>query len=495
MKRRVQTRRMSVERLEDRRLLSVGVTGRPDWVHAYPRAPSVLAASQYSKKPPKPTPPPVPPPIPPPTPIPAPELPAYLPNMTAYTAATSVAGLIASTSSGQVLVILGTEVADAITLSESGSTFSVASGASTQTFTGTFAGIAVYGFGGNDTLRFTSTIAQSLTTVLYAGVGDDTLYEAGPDKAYLYGQDGNDMLVSVGGNADILAGGQGLDSLWLDTTDWLVDVETIETVAKSVHKVAAFQGAPLEIAGQDMIDPAASYAYTNLFINRPLWVDGPRYNDIAQGQVGDCYFLAGLSAMADTDPALLRQSVAALGDGTYAVRFYRNGSEVYYRVDAQLPTLGTAPAYAKLSKTGELWVALEEKAFAMFRYGQYGYTGYQYIAGGSLQEPYVAVLGATYSTLYGSGSADVLAQSVASALADGHAVSAGSDNVSGSPIVAAHAYAVRSSTLENGVWFVTVYNPWGFDGRVWDAIPSDGLLRMTAAQFLAWFQYSVVCLA
>ena len=54
-----------------------------------------------------------------------------------------------------------------------------------------------------------------------------------------------------------------------------------------------------------------------------------------------------------------------------AVRFYRDTTEHYYRIDAELPA---GPAYARLTPDGELWVALLEKAFAQFRYGQNSYA-------------------------------------------------------------------------------------------------------------------------
>jgi len=38
---------------------------------------------------------------------------------------------------------------------------------------------------------------------------------------------------------------------------------------------------------------------------------------------------------------------------------------------------------------------------------------------------------------------------------------------------------------------VTVYNPWGIDGRSWDSNSNDGLLKITIAQFQACF--STIC--
>ena len=446
---------------------------------------------------------PVPTPSPtptPPEPTPSPTLPSFLPGLDAYAAGAAIAGQILATGSGSVLAILGTAVADQITLSQAGSTVTLTTSAGSQDFTGSFAGIAVYGFDGMDTIRLTNSIAQSVVTVIYAGLGNDVIYEAGPDTAYLYGGDGNDSLVSVGGLADFLYGGAGLDTFWLDGADSLVDAESAETAAKSVHQITAFvqpttdpaKAVSLEIGGQDIVDPVAGYAYTNNFVSRPLWGSGPQYNDIAQGALSDCYFLAGLSALADTDPALLQQSITALGDGTYAVRFYSGGSEVYYRIDGQLPTTGSSPAYAHLTRNGgALWAPLLEKAFAQFRRGQNSYSS---IEMGWMHEAYNAISGASYAS-YSTGNytADALAQTMADQLTAGHGVTAGSSSSAASPICPGHAYNVHAVTNEGGVWYVTVYNPWGVDGYSYDSNSGDGLLKLTAVDFRSRFMAVETC--
>ena len=174
-------------------------------------------------------------------------------------------------------------------------------------------------------------------------------------------------------------GQAGTDSYWVDTTDTLADVTAAETATKTVQRIASFYQpysadaasvdyVPREINSQSLRDPTTTYAMSN-YANRPLFVDGPEYNDIRQGSLNDCYYLAVLASLSDTDPNLIRQAITELGDGTYAVRFYRNNSEVYLRLDADMPN-----AYAKLTPDGETWVMLMEKAYAFFRYGQNSYS-------------------------------------------------------------------------------------------------------------------------
>jgi hypothetical protein len=200
--------------------------------------------------------------------------------------------------------------------------------------------------------------------------------------------------------------------------------------------------------------------------------------------VGDCYFLAALSSLAQSDPNIIRQMIAPLGDGSYAVRFWQNGQATYLRVDAQLPVFtGDVLKYAKLTPDGELWVALTEKAYAQFRTGQNSYSS---ISSGWMGTVYsqitnVAPSGASPGSLSMAG--DALGQYLYDNLQVGHAVSAGSLSAPAGPIVGSHAYTVQSAQNVGGAWYVTVFNVWGCDGKVWDSNPSDGLLTLTLDVF------------
>ena len=95
--------------------------------------------------------------------------------------------------------------------------------------------------------------------------------------------------------------------------------------------------------------------------------------DVVQGNLGDCYFLAGLAAVADDTPHAIRQSVVDFHDGTYGVRFGNN----FYRVDSDLPVASSTsrtPSYAKLGANNSMWVAIMEKAFAHYRKGSNSYA-------------------------------------------------------------------------------------------------------------------------
>jgi hypothetical protein len=397
---------------------------------------------------------------------------------------------------------MGTDSDDAITIRQSSNSATLITGSGSESFSGVFDRFYVYGFGGIDTIRMTYTVIAD--TWIYGGAGDDMLFEAGSGLGTLFGGIGNDLLVTVGGGNDTLIGNGGLDSFWSDTGDTISDASSPETSAKSVHRIEEFYQpysdepsdedyVPLTIAGQDFQDPEITYrasGYSN-FASTPLFVDGPQYDDIVQGGIGDCYYLAALASIADTDAGIITQTIAPLGDGTFAVRFYSGGQEVYLRLDADLPvSSGTRLAYAKLGPDDELWVPLMEKAYAYFRYGRNSYSS---IHGGWMGTVYrqITNLSARYLWTQGAGSENLFDE-LGEALAAGHSVTVGSISTSPSPIVGSHAYMVKSvETTEDGQ-FVTVYNPWGVDGRSWDSNYSDGLLRISMDQVHECFSAAVV---
>jgi len=444
---------------------------------------------------PDPTPDPDPDPDPEPDPDPDPDPdPAPDPDID-YTPGLTVVTQVVGTGAAQTLVVLGTDGTDPITLSETAGGYTIKTLWGTTTFSGSYAGIEVYGFGGGDTI--TLEHALTLDATIYGGSGDDRLFDAGTGQTIVYGQAGDDLIVTVGGGADTVLGGSGVDSLWFDGADSLRDADAAEYAATSIHQVNQFyqptsnpsEHVSLEIAGQDIVDPTASGTFYG-HSYRPLWVDGPEYNDIRQGSLGDCYFMASLASLADTDPNALREMIAPMGDGTYAIRYYRNGTPTYLRVDTDLPGSPVSPKYARITPDGELWVALAEKAYAQFRYGQNSYAS---LSGGWMDPVYQAVTGQWTTRL--SPTSSSTATAMANYLDAGHGVTAASKSNSSTPIVGLHAYMVKDVEVVGEQTYVTVYNPWSVDGRIYDNNYGDGLLRLTWSTFTQNFSTVVVSMA
>jgi hypothetical protein len=413
-----------------------------------------------------------------------------------------VTASIRTGDSGLELLVLGTTGSDDILLTQTGAGFTMTAGDLSQSYAGSFASVVVYGFDGSDTIRLDHTV--SAAGMVYAGGGDDAVYESGSGSATLYGGAGDDRIISIGGGSDTVYGDDGFDSMWLDSNDSLSDLSAAETAAGAGHVIGSFyqpygEVVSMEIAGQNFEDPTVTndaYVYKN-FSSSPLFVGTPEMDDINQGSVGDCYWLAGLGALADTDPELIEQSVTELGDGTYAVRFYDNSyQEVYLRMDGDLPVRGswsTSLSYAKQGNSGEIWAPILEKAYAHYRYGE---NSYESLSGGWMSEVYRHVGGSSYSTYsLNYRTEENIWDTFEQHLADGHAITLGSKSSPDNPIVGGHAYVVESVSQTAEGTFVTVYNPWGYDGKTWDSNPGDGLLTISVTQLKACFTTALICLA
>ncbi len=123
-------------------------------------------------------------------------------------------------------------------------------------------------------------------------------------------------------------------------------------------------------------------------------------NDVAQGALGDCYLMAGMLAVARSNPQLIQDLIVDNGDGTFAVTLYIRDSwrsapkKVITVIDARLPEKykGT-PLYAKTGdsegESVELWPALIEKAVAQQK------GSYEQISGGNIGKDGFKFAGAT----------------------------------------------------------------------------------------------------
>lgn len=99
-----------------------------------------------------------------------------------------------------------------------------------------------------------------------------------------------------------------------------------------------------------------------------VFTDGSSPYDIIQGQVGDCWLMAALSATGSTDrlETLIHPNTYN-PHGVYAVTLQINGREVSVLVDDYVPTkqIAGVPTLVagRCSKPYEMWVQIMEKAF------------------------------------------------------------------------------------------------------------------------------------
>lgn len=403
---------------------------------------------------------------------------------------------------GTQLRINGTPGNDQITVKQTAGALLVGNtGGWTTTVAGTFVNIVIDGGGGNDSV----VVDPSVTTdcILYGGVGNDTLVGgSGNDTLYggagknrLYGGAGDDVLDTLGSTRDTLVGGSGQDSFWTDANaslERVTDLTSQELAAGGVHRVASFYAPPGTPKARQRVSAVTSVrafaepgtdgqgAYVD-DSNHPLFSSaGPSQDDVIQGNVGDCYFLASLAATAKIDPARIRQSILNLGDGSYLVQFSRGSAKFFVHVDGELPTVDGSPEYAGFGADGSIWAPVMEKAFAVFRTGAASYLS---LNGGWMDEAFTA-LGATSASVYDAADGTTLLSDMQRELAAGKAVAFGTATVTdGAPLLSSHAYTVESvNTDANGTPVsVVMRNPWGVDGVGNDG-SDDGYVTVTAAQ-------------
>lgn len=208
-------------------------------------------------------------------------------------------------------------------------------------------------------------------------------------------------------------------------------------------------------------------------------VNGVSPSDISQGQIGDCWYIAALKAVAAADPSVIENAITDNGNGTYTVRLYHDGTPVYVTVTGdQVIMPDGRQGYAQSKDGKELWPQIMEKALASYE-GSYGV-----IEGGWSSNGMEALTGkpSTSRSTDSYSAADLKAE-----LDQGHAVALSSrgkpwwpwdknrlyddhppkdskGNELWEPLVYGHAYQVTSVDLgdpnDPSDDTVTIQNPW-----------------------------------
>jgi hypothetical protein len=242
-----------------------------------------------------------------------------------------------------------------------------------------------------------------------------------------------------------------------------------------------FYGADLP---QTDIDPTTGAPFPYVAAGGTLFGSSgvPGYNDVAQGYIGDCYFLSSLGQVALQAPGAIEGMFTNNGDGTYTVRFFNNGLADYVTVNLQLPAAsGGTFAYANQYQYGQpayvassnnvLWVALAEKAYAQVAeegwsrsYASCFSNSYDSINFGSMSISLEQITGATSDVDYAQ-SAPASESAVLAALAQNQLVTmwtvgtfpAGAQT----PFIAGHCYMIQSYDPNTGLFtFINPYEDW-----------------------------------
>ncbi|WP_013322562.1 CARDB domain-containing protein [Gloeothece verrucosa] len=210
---------------------------------------------------------------------------------------------------------------------------------------------------------------------------------------------------------------------------------------------------------------SSSYSYKAA--SGSLFQNGVSADDIKQGALGDCYYLATLSSIAQEKPSYIQNMFTDNGDNTFTVRFYNNGVADFVTVDNYLPTNSSGNlVYANsgssaTNSANELWVAFAEKAYAQL--AEEGWTrssstnSYGAIEGGWMDAVIKQVTGlSTTSQSVSSMSKTQLINLVNS----NQILTAGFVSGANYGVVNSHAYTITSYDSTNQTFHLR--NPWGY---------------------------------
>jgi hypothetical protein len=117
--------------------------------------------------------------------------------------------------------------------------------------------------------------------------------------------------------------------------------------------------------------PTTTHKYVP--VNGQLFVNGPSENDIKQGSIGNCYFVAALAALASKNKSSIIQMFKDNGDSTWTISFTYVSIKQYVVVDNHLPVGATGHSVFAgfggehyTSVKNELWASLAEKGYAQW---------------------------------------------------------------------------------------------------------------------------------
>ena len=184
------------------------------------------------------------------------------------------------------------------------------------------------------------------------------------------------------------------------------------------------------------------------------------YNDMKQGRIGTCYFLASLMAIAKFNPDFIQNMIKDNGDGTYTVTFHdSSGKPVEVTVDNTFPKkdklCGDKDHGSTSEDNKELWPSIMEKAYAKWK------GGYDQVDGGFQGRALEELTGqtSTTNTVTNTTKTTVWTQLIDNMNNDRPTAIALMKDDNSLDVYGKHSYMVDRIDEANGL--VYVKNPWG----------------------------------
>ncbi|CAE6461055.1 hypothetical protein ACGC1H_003099 [Rhizoctonia solani] len=251
--------------------------------------------------------------------------------------------------------------------------------------------------------------------------------------------------------------------------------------------------------------PADVLRVTQIFEEPEFFIDGANSSDVAQGYLGNCWFMSAVSTVATREGLINRICVHRDEQvGVYGFLFYRDSGwvdvviddllytripkfeelwgeqkELYHddkeKFDARARVGGKTLYFARSKTENETWLPLLEKAYAKL------HGDYQALDGGWDSEAIEGMTGGISNIIHVKDILDTdrfWEEQLLNANKDrlfGCVIGDSRGEVSG--LVTWHAYAVLEALEVNGRRFVRVRNPWG--KSEWNGPWSDGSKEWT----------------
>jgi len=211
--------------------------------------------------------------------------------------------------------------------------------------------------------------------------------------------------------------------------------------------------------------------------NPQLFCDGIDPNDINQGALGNCWFLAAIASVAE-NPALIKRLFLTQEyneQGLYKLKICKNGEWITVTVDDYIPCYNNGGPMFCRATGDELWVLLLEKAYAKL-HGNYVQLRAGFVSHGMADLTGCPTRDYQFPKERGNiediqDFADDLWEKITFADSRGWIMCAGTSGVDkftegGGPdqntgIVPGHAYSVIAAKERDGVKLLNVRNPWG----------------------------------
>ncbi len=287
---------------------------------------------------------------------------------------------------------------------------------------------------------------------------------------------------------------------WGDENDGITkaDIEKFSEILKKADQSKSEEGLISDI-NRILCESGKSINIANrdLFANKDNPLASINPDAIKQGEIGDCYFLGALAALASSRQGKesIRNMIKDNGNGTYTVTFPGAKGKP---VTVEAPTDAELARYAQGSADG-IWPAVLEKA-----YGKHcdanNIDPHEGIPDGGTEEMGLEVLtGRTVDTdLLALTSKEATHKKLAEAMTDGRPVTAGiygelgegfglaDGNTDDAGIPSGHLYTIQAYDPISRT--VTIRNPWGkgeptaFLGMAKDG-ENDGVFKMSLDEF------------